>query len=146
MAFRKEIRNRKGKVKKVPKYRNKGVFIDGIKFVSKKEGDRYLFLKKCEEEGLISNLELQPKFELIPSVTEEYVVHLKTKDKVKTRTLQLAIYYVGDFKYLKNGEEIVEDVKGSPFTVTREFELKNKLFFWKFGKKIRLVFDAEDPI
>jgi hypothetical protein len=146
MAFRRGIRNRKGKEKKTPKYKNKIVFIDGIKFVSKKEGDRYLFLKKCEEEGLISNLELQPKFELIPSVTEEYVVHLKTKDKIKTRVLQLAINYVGDFKYLKNGEEVIEDVKGHPTTVTKEFELKNKLFFWKFGKKIRLIFDAEDPI
>lgn len=148
MAFRRRIRNRNGEDKKTPKYKNKIVFIDGIKFVSKKEGDRYLFLKKCEEEGLISNLELQPKFELIPSVTEEYVVHLKTKDKFKTRVLQLAINYVGDFKYLKNGEEVVEDVKASPkrASLDKVFLLKEKLFFWKFGFSIKRVYDANDPI
>ena len=147
MAFKRTIKRKKGEnTKKAPKYKNKEVFIDGIKFVSTKEGDRYLYLKECEAMGWITDLELQPKIELIPAVREDYVVHLKTKDKIKTRTLQLAINYVGDFRYRKDGEEIIEDVKGHPSTVTKEFELKNKLFFWKFGKRIRLVFDAKEPV
>ena len=42
------------KRKKGSKYNNKTVVYNGIKFVSKKEGQRYLFLKKAEEDGEIS--------------------------------------------------------------------------------------------
>lgn len=150
MAYRRRFRKKKeitNEAKtKVKKYRNKEVYIDGIKFDSQKEGDRYVFLRGCEEQGVITNLELQPKFELIPSVKEEYIVHLKTKDKVKTRTLQLAINYKADFRYKKNGEEVVEDVKASPKMLTKEFELKAKLFFWRFGKRVRLVYNAKEEV
>lgn len=150
MAYRRRFQKKVAKTEeantKVNKYRNKVVYVDGVKFDSQKEADRYIFLRKCEEAGFISNLELQPKFELIPAVREEYIEHLKTKDKVKTRTLQLAINYKADFRYQKDGEEVVEDVKASPKMLTKEFELKFKLFFWKFGKKVRLVYKANESV
>jgi hypothetical protein len=150
MAYRRRFRKKQETIDnaktKVKKYRNKEVYIDGIKFDSQKEGDRYLFLRKCEDSGLITDLELQPKFELIPSVKEDYIVHLKTKDKVKTRTVQLAINYKADFRYKKNGVEVVEDVKASPKMLTKEFELKFKLFFWRFGQRIRLVYKANEEV
>ena len=150
MAYRRRFQKKVAKTEeantKVNKYRNKVVYVDGVKFDSQKEADRYIFLRKCEEAGLIANLELQPKFELIPAVREEYIEHLKTKDKVKTRTLQLAINYKADFRYIKDGVEVVEDVKASPKMLTKEFELKFKLFFWKFGKKVRLVYKANESV
>ena len=97
-----------------PKYLNKKVVVDGITFDSKKEMQRYLVLKEAQDNGIISDLELQPQFELIPKVTETYVKHLKTKDKECERTVQLAISYKGDFRYKKDGIVVVEDVKASP--------------------------------
>lgn len=141
MAFQKGFKRKKGE-----RYNHTTVEVDGLKFDSKKEYQRYLFLKDAEDKGLITDLRTQVKFELIPAVTEEYVEHLKTKDKIKTRTLQLAITWTADFVYLKNGEEVVEDVKPSKFLLSDRFVIKEKLFFWKYRKKIRLVYDVTAPI
>ena len=129
-----------------PKYGNSKVEYNGIKFDSKKEMQRYLLLKEAESNGLISNLELQVRFELIPAIKEEYIEHLKTKDKVKTRTLQLPITYTCDFKYIKDGVEIIEDIKASPSMLPKEFILKEKLMFWKYGIRIRKVYKTNEPI
>ena len=119
------------KRKKGLKYNNKTVVYNGIKFVSKKEGQRYLFLKKAEEDGRISELKTQVKFELIPPIKEEYIEHLKTKDKTMVRTLQLAINYISDFTYIKDGLMVIEDVKASPKVIPSDFKLKEKMFFWR---------------
>ena len=147
MAFRRTIRDRKGEAQ-TSKYRNKKVEVEGIIFDSKREGMRYLVLKDAQEKGLISNLELQPKFELIPAIREKYIKHLKTKDKVETRTVQLAITYKADFSYDKDGARVVEDVKASPKMAALDnvFLIKEKLFRWKFGFSIKRVYKETDPI
>lgn len=94
------------------KYRNKKVIVDGKKFDSKKEGDRYKELRLLERAGEISNLELQPRFLL----QDSFKKNGKTYRKIE---------YVADFKYIKNGKTIVEDVKGIQTDV---FKLKHKIF------------------
>ena len=128
------------------KYKNKKIEIDGIKFDSTKEGKRYLVLKQALYDGKIQDLKLQVKYELIPAIKEEYVEHLKTKDRVKTRTLQLPITYTCDFQYMKDGELVVEDVKASPKMLPKEFTLKEKLMFWKYRIRIKKVYKDKDPI
>lgn len=137
---------KKIKRKKGERYNHTKVEADGLKFDSKKEYDRYLFLKKQVEIGKISNLRTQVKFELIPKVTEEYVEHLKTKDKIKTRTLQLPITWTADFVYIKDGEEIVEDVKASKALLSDRFVVKEKIFFWKYRKRIKIVYNACEEV
>lgn len=141
MAYRKTIKRKKGE-----RYNHTKVEANGLKFDSKKEYQRYLVLKEAEDMGKISDLRTQVKFELIPAVVEEYIEHLKTKDKIKTRTLQLAITWTADFVYQKDGEEVVEDVKPSKALLSDRFVIKEKLFFWKYRKKIRLVYNVNDPI
>lgn len=87
------------------KLRNKAVVIDGIRFQSTWEGERYSILKVLERQGEIHNLQLQVPFNLI--VNDHHV----TK-------------YVADFVYEKDGIEIVEDAKGY---VTPEFRIKRAL-------------------
>lgn len=141
MAFKKTVKRKKGE-----RYNHTKVESDGLKFDSKKEYERYLFLKSEVDSGNISNLRTQVTYELIPAVTEEYVEHLKTKDKIKTRTLQRPITWTADFVYNKGNEEVVEDVKPSKFLLSDRFVIKEKLFFWRYRKKIRLVYDVKDPI
>ena len=117
-----------------------------MSFDSKREMQRYIVLKEAEERGLISDLRTQVVFELVPSITEEYVKHLKTKDKIETRVAQRAILYKADFVYQKDGKEVIEDVKVAKGLIPKEFTLKEKLFFWRFGKKIKLVFKPNDEI
>ena len=87
--------------------------IDGITFDSLAEMNRYLELKQLEKSGVISSLELQPKFLLIP----------------KTEKGGRAVYYYADFKYIKNGKIIYEDVKG---VQTDVYKLKKKLLFYHY--------------
>lgn len=47
---------------KYNKYGNIKTVIDGIKFDSKRESERYLELKLLEKAGEISDLKLQPRF------------------------------------------------------------------------------------
>ena len=51
------------------KYFNKKVMVDGIKFDSKKEANRYEQLKILKQSGLIKDLELQPVFVLQEAYT-----------------------------------------------------------------------------
>jgi hypothetical protein len=129
-----------------PKYGNSKVEYQGMSFDSKREMQRYIVLKEAEERGLISDLRTQVVFELVPSITEEHVKHLKTKDKIETRVAQRAILYKADFVYKKDGKEVIEDVKVAKGLIPKEFTLKEKLFFWRFGKKIKLVFKPNDEI
>ena len=113
LAYR---RNRKSK------YGNKKTTIGNEKYDSRKEARRYLELKRLEEQGEISELRKQVKFELIPKQEGER-----------------AVRYYADFTYIQNGELVVEDVK-SP--VTREngvYVIKRKLMLYKHGIRIKEI-------
>ena len=87
--------------------------VAGITFDSLAEMNRYLELKMLEKSGVISSLELQPKFLLIP----------------KTEKGGRAVYYYADFKYTKDGNLVYEDVKG---VETEVYKLKKKLLLWRY--------------
>lgn len=99
------------------KYQNKKVTVDNIEFDSIAEARRYELLKLMEQAGTISDLRLQPRFELQRGFTDN--------DGVKQR----AISYVADFQYDEDGRRVVEDVKG---TRTKEYLLKKKLFLYRY--------------
>lgn len=75
---------------------------NGLKFDSKAEMRRYGDLRLLELTGQISALEVQPVFEL-----------------------HAGVKYRGDFRYIENGQTIVEDVKSKP-TATSTFKMKWK--------------------
>jgi hypothetical protein len=135
-----------GTQNKSGKYKNHKVEFNGIKFDSKKEMQRYILLREAEDKGIIQDLKLQVRFELIPAIKEEYVEHLKTKDKIKTRTVQLPITYTCDFQYYKNGELVVEDVKASKSMLPKEFILKEKMMYALKGIRIKKVFSAKESV
>lgn len=113
---------------KQSKYKNKKVVIDGIKFDSQKEGNRYKELKLMEKSGIISDLRLQVKFELQPGF------------KLNGKTIR-AINYIADFVYItKENEEVVEDVKPSKNFQTDVYKLKKKLFEYKYKIEIKEVY------
>ncbi len=77
--------------------------IDGHKFPSKAEAKRYQELRLLERAGEITDLRLQPRYDL----------------HVNGRKIGA---YVGDFCYLtSHGAEVVEDVKG----------MKTPMYRWK---------------
>jgi len=101
------------------KYSNKIVTIDGIKFRSIREGNRYKLLKELEKRGEITNLVLQPKFVL-----------------VEDKSIGFKLTYVADFQYTIQGVNVVEDVKG---VKTNVYKQKKKLMLKKYGIAIKEV-------
>ena len=128
------------------KYQNKKIVFDNIAFDSKKECDRYIYLKSLEGSGIISNLQVHPSFDLLPAQKENSVVRLKTKDKIVLRVLERSVEYSADFSYLKNGELVVEDVKISKYLLPKEYILKRKMLLFFHGVKVKEVFNAKDPV
>ena len=127
------------------KYHNDTVEVDGIRYDSRGEYQRHCFLKLMERAGEITNLRYHVKYELIPAIIIDDVVYLKTKTKAIKRTIQTARYYEADFVYTvnKTGEEVVEDFKGHE---TDLFKFQAALFFWKYGKHIRIVKQINEDI
>ena len=97
------------------KYRNKKVTVDMYVFDSIAESKRYKELTLLERVKEINNLELQKKYLLID----------KQKD-------ERAVYYIADFYYIENGQEIVEDVKSRITAKDKTYILKRKLFKNKY--------------
>lgn len=128
------------------KYKNEKVEYDGIKFDSKRERDRYIVLKNAEKNGIISNLTLQPSFTLVPAIYHEETIQLKTKLKTVRKCDQLQITYKADFSYIKDGELVIEDVKGSEYMITEVFKIKEKLMFAIHGIKIKRVYKPTEQI
>lgn len=89
------------------KYRNIPTVVNGIRFDSRKEANRYKDLLLAHEANEIEDLETQPVFQ----------IEINGKKVCK---------YVADFRYRdrRTGEIVVEDVKG---VRTQVYKLKKKL-------------------
>ena len=101
------------------KYHAQPVTIDGHRFDSALEGRHYASLRIAQEQGWITDLELQPRFVL------------QEKLKLPSGKTQRAIFYKADFQFVRVGDarKIVVDVKGFP---TPLFRIKEKLFRLKY--------------
>ena len=122
------------------KYNNKKVFYDGILFDSQYEKDYWVFLKRKEEAGEISNLRRQVPYELIPEIWGEKVKHLKTKDKVVRYQIQKATHYYADFVYTDaDGNEVVVDTKSAYTRKLADYCLKKKMMLAFKGIAIKEV-------
>ena len=108
------------------KYNNKKVVSDGLTFDSKREYARWCELQLMERAHLISGLERQKRFTVIP------------KQKSKSgKVLERECVYIADFVYRdKDGALVVEDAKGKP---TRDYIIKRKLMLYRFGIRVQEV-------
>jgi hypothetical protein len=99
--------------------------VDGIKFASRHEANRYIELKYMERAGLIKDLQLQKVFTLVGAQTDE-----------KGKVIERPVKYIADFVYMENGQRVVEDAKGMR---TKEYVIKRKLMLMQYGIQIREV-------
>lgn len=93
------------------KYGAKKTMIDGITFASKAEANRYLVLRLSANGYTITDLRMQVKFDLAPSV----VIQGRKRPPIR---------YIADFVYMQDGKQVVEDVKGM---LTSTYKLKRHL-------------------
>lgn len=107
------------------KYGSVRVVVDGIAFASKAEARRYGELKLLYEARRISDLQVHPRFDLVPGVT------LDGRRRPPMR-------YTGDFAYWEGDERIVEDVK-SPASKTTAYKMRRHLMKYMVGIEVREV-------
>ena len=99
------------------KYKSKKTTVNGKVFDSRKEAHRYEELLLLQRRGEIAQLKCQVPFELLPRQTDE-------SGKILYRSCK----YIADFTYYdKNGNYIVEDVKGMKTDV---YKLKKKMMYY----------------
>jgi hypothetical protein len=108
----------------VSKFNNKKTEVHGIIFDSKMESDYYLYLLEQQEQGLITNIQLQPVYLLQPNF------------KKLGRTIR-KIEYKADFLVTyTDGTQVLIDVKG---VATPDFKIKAKMFDYYFPLELQIV-------
>lgn len=106
------------------KYHNKKVTYNGIAFASKKEARRYSELLLLESAGVITDLQMQVPFVLIPS------------QRINGKVVERECKYIADFVYTENGKKVVEDTKGMK---TDKYIIKRKLMLYVHGIRIKEI-------
>lgn len=90
-----------------------------------KEASRCDDLHLMQKAGVIENLEIQKKYELIPA------------KKYRGMKNEKSCEYIADFVYEENGKKVIEDTKGFR---TRDFIIKRKLFKYLYCKDDKTIF------
>ena len=107
------------------KYKAEKRNIDGKSYDSHKEAHRHCELVMLQKAGIITELQEQVVFELIPKQYDE-----------SGKLLERACKYKADFVYKQNGITVVEDTKG---TRTKDYSIKRKLMLYIHGIRIKEI-------
>lgn len=99
---------------KTSKYKAVRTTIDGITFASQREANRYAELKLLVKAKTISDLRMQ--YAYIIAINGVHICN-----------------YIADFRYIENGQVVVEDAKG---VRTPVYKLKKKLVEAAYNVKI----------
>lgn len=125
------------------KYCANKVTINGEKFDSKKEANRYRQLLLMQKAGEIRDLQRQVPFILIPNQYKEVAVFSPKKNikKIVKKLVYRKLEYIADFVYTDfNGNKVVEDVKGyrggAAYTI---FIIKCKLMYLFYSIEVKEV-------
>ena len=105
------------------KYLNIPVKVNGQRFDSRKEANRYKELLLLERAGTIHALKRQVRYLLIPTQYDD-----------DGKCVERSCNYVADFVYFEDGKLVVEDTKGLKTDVYR---IKRKLMLANYGIRIR---------
>lgn len=114
------------------KYHAKQITVNGVKFDSKKEANRWAELQLLQRAGVIHNLQRQVSFELIPAIREPDTTGPRGR-KITGKVIEYPTRYIADFVYDRDGETVVEDTKG---VKTPEYIIKRKLMLWRYGIRV----------
>lgn len=107
------------------KYKSEKRNIDGKTYDSHKEAHRHCELVMLQKAGIITELQEQVVFELIPKQYDE-----------SGKMLERACKYKADFVYKQNGITVVEDTKGAR---TKDYAIKRKLMLYIHGIRIKEI-------
>lgn len=106
---------------KARKYGNRPVIVDGLRFDSKAEAGRWVYLRHLQQAGEITDLRRQVRIPL-HALSGAVVGH-----------------YIADFEYLRQGLPVTEDVKSAVTVDLEIFQWKRRHFAAEYGREIVTV-------
>lgn len=119
--------------------------IEGQQFASRKEAGRYLELWLAQQAGEITELVCQPRFALyVPWREAKWDVDQDAPGATLTlggdcRARRVG-RYTADFAYTrKDGQPVVEDVKGGRATRTEAYRLRKRMVEAMYGVRVEEV-------
>lgn len=98
------------------------VKVGDIEFDSIGEHDRYIELLLLQKAGVISDLECHPSYEVLP----------KQETPAGKQNFRNVIY-TPDFRYKRDGEVIVEEVKSVFSRKEKDYVLRRKMLYYTQG-------------
>lgn len=101
------------------KFHNRKIEYEGMIFDSKKELNHWIDLKELEEQGIISDLNRQVEFILLPKQVLP-----------SGKFLYNPVRYIADMTYYQDGELVVEDVKSAMTRKLPDYIIKKKLMYY----------------
>ena len=119
------------------KFHNNKVTYEDQTYDSMHEYQRYLELIALQKEGMISDLQRQVKYLLIPAQREPETIG-KRGGIIKGKLIEREVAYYADFVYKdeETGKIVVEDAKG---VCTKEYILKRKMMLYFHHIRIKEV-------
>ena len=120
------------------KYGSTKCIVNGIQFDSRKEARRWGELLLMQRARVISDLQRQVKYVLIPAQYETFERYGNNGQRLKDgkRLIERELSYIADFVYTEGGKLVVEDTKGFR---TKDFIIKRKLMLYFHGIRVREV-------
>lgn len=91
-------------------------------FDSLAEHDRYLELRVMEQDGIISELECHPSYEILPA-------QVTPAGKQNFRP----VVYTPDFRYVRDGKTVVEEIKSEYTRKEKDYIIRRKLIYYTLG-------------
>ncbi len=102
--------------------RHEKIRVGDLEFDSVAEHDRYLELRVMEKAGVISGLECHPRYEILPR-----------QETPSGRPDFRPVVYTPDFRYVREGRTVVEEVKSEYSRQERDYVLRRKLILYTLG-------------
>lgn len=96
--------------------------VGDVEFDSIAEHDRYIELLLMQKAGVISDLECHPSYEVIPK-----------QETPEGRQNFRNVIYTPDFRYKRDGKEIVEEVKSEFTRKEKDYVLRRKMLYFTKG-------------
>lgn len=116
---------------------------EGQKFKSETHRDRFIYLRTLERSGEISQLTTNVRYTVIPAVKGEKIVTDKDgRTRKRKYNIQNPSYFYADFVYtMKDGTNVVEEVKADPNKLSKYYLLKKKLMLVYHQIVVHEVYD-----
>lgn len=127
------------------KFNNTRCEFEGLKFDSKRELERYKFLREKESRGEIRGLEVHPRFPFIDADDKPILIKGEKRNTTARYTADFSYYLnAKDGSVATDGHYVVEDIKSPATAKEGQFKLRRAVFEYLYGIDLEIVYKVKE--